>query len=306
MSGLLPSPPPPGGAPLPIPLRPKADLGADTTRRAERFVLRSHIVPLLDVLLENRGPFADVMSGRTHAGKFAARVLIVRKLIERDASTRPCFGPDPEISRQNGTNEKIKDILRVLRTRYEAVCALADDPTSPPDALRRAMESFAGLHYDEAKRKADALFRAPSPGEETESGFVSAGEATDDSAVLLSGSVPSAMGAMTPIALAGRIVKKRAGKPKMNQHAAAAAAAYLASADPVVAEAAPRVEGPLEAQMRAALVEERLKQARTKFGIEIFANAGLPANVRVMLLRKHGCDELADALEAEEHGTPLC
>lgn len=332
MSGLLPSPPPTPPAisppsrsapahPAPAPSRaapspaapspgarllPKPE-GADSGRRAERFVLRSHIIPLLDVLLSHRSALADAtLSGRTHAGKYAARVLLVRSLIARDPSTRPCFGADAEIVRQNGTNEKIKDILRVLRARYDAVCAVAADADAAPNALRRAMESFAGLHYDEAKRKADALFRPAAVADtpETESGLASPAGATDASDAG-AGASPGASGR---VADASRAIKKRGGKSKgaMSNGAAAAAAAYLASADPAAVTGAARVEGEREAQMRAALVEERLKQARTMFGIEIFGNRALPTNVRATLLRKHGCDELADALADEEQAEPLC
>lgn len=294
-------------APAPSPgtrILPKLEPG-DSGRRAERFVLRSHIIALLDVLLSHRSAFADAtLNGRTHAGKYAARVLLVRSLIARDPSTRPCFGPDTEIVRQNGTNEKIKDILRVLRARYDAVCAVASEPDAAPNALRKAMESFAGLHYDEAKRKADALFR-PAPAAdtpETESGLASPAGATDAS----DAGADASPGARAPIADASRAIKKRGMKSKGAMSNAAATAAYLASADPAVVTGAPRVEGAREMQMRAALVEERLKQARTKFGIEIYGNRALPTNVRATLLRKHGCDELADALADEEQAEPLC
>lgn len=44
----------------------------------------------------------------------------------------------------------------------------------------------------------------------------------------------------------------------------------------------------------------KAEESRTNFGIEMYNNLSLPAHVRVALLRKHGCDLLADDIICKE------
>lgn len=58
----------------------------------------------------------------------------------------------------------------------------------------------------------------------------------------------------------------------------------------------------LAAEEDKRVVGERVKaeESRPKFGIEIYRDQTLPVNVRVALLREHGCDFLADDLVDKE------
>ncbi len=328
--------------------RPPGNSTNEGARRAERFVLRSHIVPLLDVIIENRKSYDDVIEGRTHAGKYSARVKLVQKLIEKDESTRPCFGSDAEIMRQNGTNEKIKDILRVLKNRYINAMTIVNSPGAGPEEVTKALEGFGGINYQEAKRKADLVFRQSAASTvsdvnvNTDAGTVSAqddeaelGEmrssASEDGnmaekdisakqEVTESGDIINKDKEAVERKVATRIAKKGPGRGSASKNEKGKRQVTLADrrdklekviSSYFVSLAKERQEmngdaeygagdTTVEAQARASLVEEKMRQERTKFGIEIYSNTHLPVKVRVTLLRKHNCDELANALENED------
>lgn len=139
--------------------------------------MRLNIILLLDVLFANRCTLREV-------DQKDARVKLVCWLIERHPSVRPCFGSDHNIERHGGSKETLRDILRVLETRYDELRALEIKDDVSPAHLREVKDNFAGSsNYVAARRKADEIFSDRSLGTTTASRDMSQGVNADGSIV---------------------------------------------------------------------------------------------------------------------------
>lgn len=54
-------------------------------------------------------------------------------------------------------------------------------------------------------------------------------------------------------------------------------------------------------EFQKTILTQQLKYMKTKFGLEIYNATSLDVHLRIALLRKHDCDELADSLEAADN-----
>lgn len=224
-------------------------------RHPECFVVRLNIIPLLDVLLANRGTLRAVVQKN-------ARVKLVYKLIDNHPSVRPCFGRDYSIERNGGSNKKLIEILRVPETRYDELRALETKHYVSPARLREAKENFAeSFIYEEARRKADELFCARGPSTSTESSARSQAVKMEDSIATRSVPVEAFRPSLGPAA----------GNQKSSQRGCRGGR-WAKGARSMTKVGHLSLQNP-----RTIESEERLKQRRTKFGIEICKTERFPS-----------------------------
>lgn len=58
----------------------------------------------------------------------------------------------------------------------------------------------------------------------------------------------------------------------------------------------------MQAKTQDYLAKESLQQMQTSFGLVLFNAKDIPAPLRISLLRKHGCIEMADFLQSQQQG----